>query len=286
MVGKVPQTSCYFRKTIHLAEPPQAAVVEIAADDIYELFVNGKKIGRGQAQQELNRHDVKSALRKGKNVIAVKVTNRNGDTAGLAAASSQLAGSIDNLAASIDALAQSDQALSETEKADLVRAVQSVERASSALANLAEQLPLAARNLTDRLPEMVENARAPIAELSSGLKTASEGVLAITESLPEATANARQLVEETVDSVLVRVSIYTLILIALLALALIAVAWFVYARYLAPIGRLLAPLAAAPEQFAELARHMENSSQSLLELKRLETRASRVRRRGPGRRSD
>ena len=91
--------------------------------------------------------------------------------------------------------------------------------------------------------------------------------------------SARQLVDDTVDSLLIRVSAYTLLLIALLALALVAVAWFVYARYLAPIARLFAPLAAAPEQFAELSRRLENSSASLLELKRIETRAGRRDRR-------
>ena len=84
-VGKVPQTSCHFRKTIHVADAPQTGVVEIAADDIYELFVNGKKIARGSTQQEFNRHEVQAQLRQGKNVFAIKVTNRNGDNAGLAA---------------------------------------------------------------------------------------------------------------------------------------------------------------------------------------------------------
>ena len=134
--------------------------------------------------------------------------------------------------------------------------------------------------LSERLPAAVENARAPIAELSSGLRVASDGIIAITESLPAATQNARELVNSTVDAVLVRVSLYTLILIALLALALIAVAWFVHARYFAPVARLFAPLAAAPEQFAELSRHLERSSTSLLELRRLETAPARSRRRG------
>ena len=209
------------------------------------------------------------ALERG-GYVELRVDRIEIDTAGLTGAAAQLAGSIDRLAVSIDGLAQSDQALSDAEKADLVRAVQSVERASNALAELAEQLPLTAQNLTDRLPEVVENARAPIAELSSGLKTASEGVLAITESLPQATANARRLVDETVDSVLIRVSTYTLILIALLALALIAVAWFIYARYLAPIARLFAPLAEAPEQLSQMAAHMADASQTLAEMKQAE----------------
>ena len=212
--------------------------------------------------------------------LEVRVDRIEVDTAGLADASATLARSVDRLAASIDGLAQSDRVLDEAGRAELLRAVQSAERASNALAQMAERLPQAAQALSERLPAAVENARAPIAELSSGLRVASDGIIAITESLPAATQNARELVNSTVDAVLVRVSLYTLILIALLALALIAVAWFVHARYFAPVARLFAPLAAAPEQFAELSRHLERSSTSLLELRRLETAPARSRRRG------
>ena len=83
--GNVPQSACHFRKTIHFKNQPKAARVEIAADDIYELFVNGKRVGRGSSQDKFNTHNISSFIKKGKNVVAVKVTNRNGSHAGLAA---------------------------------------------------------------------------------------------------------------------------------------------------------------------------------------------------------
>ncbi len=83
-LGDIPQASCYFRKTIHLPAEGRG-FVEIAADDVYELHVNGKMIGSGGGWQKMTRHDVTEQLKEGKNVVAVKVTNRNGDSGGLVA---------------------------------------------------------------------------------------------------------------------------------------------------------------------------------------------------------
>ncbi len=80
----VPQVSCYFRKTIHLPGPHRGTI-RIAADDVYKVYVNGSLIGEGSSSRQLTRHDITAELREGKNVIAVKVDNRNGQTAGLAA---------------------------------------------------------------------------------------------------------------------------------------------------------------------------------------------------------
>ncbi len=80
----VPQVSCYFRKTIHLPGPHRGTI-RIAADDVYRVYVNGTLIGEGASSRQLTSHDLTAELRDGKNVIAVKVDNRNGQTAGLAA---------------------------------------------------------------------------------------------------------------------------------------------------------------------------------------------------------
>jgi putative heme-binding domain-containing protein len=80
----VPQVSCYFRKTVLLPQPING-FVEIAADDEYELFINGKRAAKGTNANRLVKHNVSALLVEGENLIAVKVTNRNGNTAGLAA---------------------------------------------------------------------------------------------------------------------------------------------------------------------------------------------------------
>ena len=80
--GRIPQGSCHFRKILHLPIDFEG-FVEIAADDSYELFVNGKSVGEGKSWEDFDRFDISDRLRKGKNVIAVKVTNRNGSDAGL-----------------------------------------------------------------------------------------------------------------------------------------------------------------------------------------------------------
>ena len=57
--------------------------IEVAADDTYQVFVNGKEVGNGSSWEVFQHFDISSELKKGKNVIAVKVSNRNGSDAGL-----------------------------------------------------------------------------------------------------------------------------------------------------------------------------------------------------------
>ena len=114
---------------------------------------------------------------------------------------------------------------------------------------------------------MVQEAREPVAEIASGLASARDGIYAITESLPAATENAKLLVDASLDAALVRLSIYSVILIAVLALALIGVIWFVYRQYLDPLAQKLDALTGAPEHFAAMALHMQQTSENLLALR-------------------
>ncbi|MCS7465797.1 HEAT repeat domain-containing protein [Stieleria sp. ICT_E10.1] len=75
---------CFFRKPINLRVPAEARI-EIAADDQYELFVNGHAIGTGQSSRTVDEYDVSEYFEVGRNIVAVKVRNRRGDTAALAA---------------------------------------------------------------------------------------------------------------------------------------------------------------------------------------------------------
>ena len=166
-------------------------------------------------------------------------------------------------ALALQQLSSNSEALSEADKQVLLNAVKSVDQASTALARLANELPQTAQRLSQQLPQVVENARQPIAELSSGLESARDGIYALTESLPQATDSVKDLVDAGLDSALVRISTYSVILIAVLALALITVVWFIYRQYLAPIAAKLEPLAVAPEHFAELSRYMKETSDNL-----------------------
>jgi putative heme-binding domain-containing protein len=76
------KTDCHFRKTFTLKDP-EAAQLAIAADDEYELFVNGKRIGTGESTKKLIEHDVSKSLVRGTNVVAVRVTNKTSSTAAL-----------------------------------------------------------------------------------------------------------------------------------------------------------------------------------------------------------
>src|SRR5581483_11857052 len=66
--------ACHFRKSLTLRAPEGGQVV-IAADDQYELFINGRRIGTGEATKKLDEYDVTKFLARGANVIAVRVQN-------------------------------------------------------------------------------------------------------------------------------------------------------------------------------------------------------------------
>ena len=79
----VPQVTCHFRKTISLRAAEQGTIT-IVADDEYELFLNGRRMGAGGGTEDLVEYDVSRYLTRGRNIIGVKVTNTRGTTAGLA----------------------------------------------------------------------------------------------------------------------------------------------------------------------------------------------------------
>jgi len=80
----IPAGPAFFRKTFMLKDP-EVGRIEIAADDAYELFVNGHRVGAGQGWQQRDAYDVGVFLTSGRNVIAVRVDNGQPGPAGLAA---------------------------------------------------------------------------------------------------------------------------------------------------------------------------------------------------------
>lgn len=79
----VPQVTCHFRKTISLGAVEQGTIT-IIADDAYELFLNGRRMGNGGGTDDLVEYDVSRYLSRGRNIIGVKVSNTRGTTAGVA----------------------------------------------------------------------------------------------------------------------------------------------------------------------------------------------------------
>ncbi|MEZ6079524.1 MAG: hypothetical protein R3C56_28780 [Pirellulaceae bacterium] len=69
--GAATEGDCYFRKTMQLSSVERSAVT-ITADDQYELFVNGRKIGTGNSIRQMEQYDVSGLLVRGRNVIGVR----------------------------------------------------------------------------------------------------------------------------------------------------------------------------------------------------------------------
>jgi hypothetical protein len=65
-----PAGTCYFRKSFHLGAP-ESGQVQIACDDSYELFVNGRQDGSGNNWKLLDVYDVGKYLVQGQNTVAV-----------------------------------------------------------------------------------------------------------------------------------------------------------------------------------------------------------------------
>ena len=61
----------------------EKAFVEFEAGDSCEVFVNGRRVGTSKAPRTVERVDVSTAIRPGKNIIAIRASNRQSDGAGL-----------------------------------------------------------------------------------------------------------------------------------------------------------------------------------------------------------
>ncbi len=82
--AKVPLGSCYFRKSFKVKNPSEATIT-LAADDSYELFLNGRLIGRGKGTQQLDQIDLSELIKSGTNTLAMRIRNQKGSTAAVAA---------------------------------------------------------------------------------------------------------------------------------------------------------------------------------------------------------
>lgn len=82
--GEIPIGDCFFRKQFTLVNPEKAQIY-IAADDAFELYVNGQRVHQGSDVNTVFEIDVTSFLQKGPNLISFKVENFHGDFAGIAA---------------------------------------------------------------------------------------------------------------------------------------------------------------------------------------------------------
>ncbi len=195
--------------------------------------------------------------------LSVNVDRVDVDIQGLASASTALAVSIDRLAFAMEQPSADSAALSDADKKVLLDAVRSAHRASAALTELVQQLPRTTKDLSDDLAQIINDVRAPLAGLSSGLQSARDNITLITESLPQATENTNQLVNSALDAALQRLTLYTILLVTIVALALIGIMWFIYRQYLQPLTRKLDELVGAPEHLDNMARYMKETATSL-----------------------
>lgn len=80
----IPVSQCHFRKKFTLINPEKAEIF-VAADDSFELYVNGQLVQSGSEINSVYQIDIASFLKPGVNLVAFKVDNFYGQSAGLAA---------------------------------------------------------------------------------------------------------------------------------------------------------------------------------------------------------
>ncbi len=79
-----PLGTCYFRRSFEMTQP-ESGEVQITADESYELYVNGRKVGDGHNWHVMDIHDITKFLKPGHNTVAVMAAKTDNGPAGLAA---------------------------------------------------------------------------------------------------------------------------------------------------------------------------------------------------------
>jgi lysophospholipase L1-like esterase len=80
---KAEPETVYFRKVFDV-ETPDGGVIEITADNTFEVYLNGRRLGTGDNWRQRSKFDIGPLLVPGRNVIAVAASNSAADSAGLA----------------------------------------------------------------------------------------------------------------------------------------------------------------------------------------------------------
>src|SRR5262249_52198953 len=80
-----PAETRYFRKVFQIDRPVQKVVdegtLDITADNVFTVWVNGHEVGKGDQWQKVYRFDVTKLLVHGNNVVAVEARNTEGPAA-------------------------------------------------------------------------------------------------------------------------------------------------------------------------------------------------------------
>jgi putative heme-binding domain-containing protein len=80
--NEIPVGECFFRKTFEVTDP-DVGEVQITADNEFEVFVNGKAVGKGNDWRQLNVFEISQHLVRGRNCVSIRVRNTDAGTAGL-----------------------------------------------------------------------------------------------------------------------------------------------------------------------------------------------------------
>lgn len=78
-----PQKDVWFRKVVTAKSAVSQAKITATADNVFELYINGKKVGSDSDWTSIEVYDITKLVKKGPNVIAVKATDTGSDLGAL-----------------------------------------------------------------------------------------------------------------------------------------------------------------------------------------------------------
>ena len=78
-----PQGECFFRKKFTLINP-ERALIQIVAEDSFEVFINGQSAMIGKKEGEIYEADVSAHLKPGINLVAIRAENYDDEAPGVA----------------------------------------------------------------------------------------------------------------------------------------------------------------------------------------------------------
>jgi hypothetical protein len=181
--------------------------------------------------------------------IDITVENIVVDTEGLVNASHHLTQAISGLSESINRISSDNLDLTSEQKEQLVEAIASVKQAGKAVERLAIEIPKSTQAISKDFPET--------------LKTASQNIGDLANALPLATHNAKILANEVIDALLLKISIYLILIVTFIIVIVGLSMRILYKRWFEPLALKFESLAEAPRHLDNMARNMKETSENL-----------------------
>ena len=212
----------------------------------------------------LAEQNINSIKEPQQNYVNINIDNIAIDSDRIVQASELLAQEISQLSIALEVLATQDVNFTPEDRQALLNAAASVTEASLALTELANQLPEFANQLVETLPDTIKDSQQSIAQIARSIEAANETVNSLSNVYPQVLAQGENLVDQILDSMLQKITFYTLLIIIVFFLGLGGFVYYGYRKMFQPLLEVVVEFKTLPEQMAELSTQNRQTSENLL----------------------